>query len=167
MRGRDPSRGDDIFFSTRAAHLFAYRSLLGDSSLNMVSERNTYMDVHLRDVRAVREIIDLYVKGSAGDVELLRSIFHSDALMNGYFEGELGIGSPEPFFAEVAKLEGGRSAEGYAGEIESVEVVGDVATARLVETGFMGSDFVDFFHLIRVGGEWKIISKTYHHQAQA
>ena len=120
------------------------------------------MDVHLRDVAAVRAVIDLYVRGSAGDVELLRSIFHPDALMNGYFNGHLGIGSPEPFFSEVAKLEGGKPGEGYAGEIESIEVAGDVATARLVETDFLGSDFVDFFHLIRVEDDWKIISKTYH-----
>ena len=124
------------------------------------------MDVRLKDVRAVREIIDLYVKGSAGDAQLLRSIFHPDALMTGYFDGQLGIGSPEPFFAEVAKLEEAGSADSYAGEIESIEVVGDVATARLVDTGFLGSDFVDFFHLIRVEGEWKIISKTYHQQVQ-
>ena len=37
-----------------------------------------------------------------------------------------------------------------------------MATAKLVETGFMGSNFVDFFQLIRVDGAWKIISKTYH-----
>ena len=120
------------------------------------------MKNRLRDGAAVREVIDLYIKGSAGDVELLRSIFHSDALMNGYFNGHLGIGSPEPFFAEVAKLEGGKPGKEYAGEIESIEVMGHVATARLVETDLLGSDFVDFFHLIRVGDEWKIISKTYH-----
>ena len=125
------------------------------------------MDIHLRDVKAVREVIDLYVRGSAGDVELLRSIFHPDALMSGYFEGQLGVGSPEPFFAEVAAMEEGIPPEGYMGEIESIEVIGDVATARLVETDFLGSDFVDFFHLIRVEGQWKIISKTYHHQARA
>ena len=125
------------------------------------------MDVHLQDVAAVREIIQRYVEGSRGDVVLLRSIFHQDALMNGYFQGHLGIGSPEPFFSEVEKIGEGQASEGYAGEIESIEVIGDVATARLVETDFLGSDFVDFFHLIRVEGDWKIISKTYHQVVSA
>ena len=49
------------------------------------------MDVRLKDVRAVREIIDLYVKGSAGDAQLLRSIFHPDALMTGYFDGHFQV----------------------------------------------------------------------------
>ena len=48
--------------------------------------------------------------------------------------------------------------------LESIDVVGDVATAKLVETGFMGSNFVDFFQLLGVEGEWKIISKTYHQE---
>ena len=87
--------------------------------------------------------------------------------MNGYFQGHLGIGSPEPFFSEVEKIGEGQASEGYAGEIESIEVIGDVATARLVETDFLGSDFVDFFHLIRVEGDWKIISKTYHQVVSA
>jgi hypothetical protein len=82
--------------------------------------------------------------------------------MNGYYAGHLGIGSPEPFFAEVAKMEPSAPSGNYRAEIESIEVMGDVASARLVETGFLGSDFVDFFQLIRIEGEWKIISKTYH-----
>ena len=120
------------------------------------------MKNRIQDVASVRAVLDGYVKGSAGDVELLRSVFHPDATMNGYFSGHLGIGSPEPFFAEVAKLDASAPSEHYHAEIEAIEVIGDVATATLVETGFLGSDFVDFFHLIRVDGEWKIISKTYH-----
>ena len=120
------------------------------------------MSNRLEDVAAVREILDRYVEGSAGDVDLLRSIFHPDALMNGHFNGRLGIGSPEPFFHEVEAMDPASNDSAYRAEVESIQVVGDVATATLVETGFLGSDFVDFFHLIRVAGEWKIISKTYH-----
>jgi hypothetical protein len=120
------------------------------------------MKNRLEDAALVRQVLDRYVEGSGGDVDLLRSIFHPEALMNGYFGGHLGIGSPEPFFAEVAKMDPSKPTSEYHAEIESIEVMGDVASARLVETGFLGSDFVDFFHLIRVEGEWKIISKTYY-----
>ena len=122
------------------------------------------MKQRLEDLAAVRETLDLYIRGSEGDVELLRSIFHPDALMNGYFQGNLGIGSPEPFFQIVAGMEPGNKDSGYHAQIESIDVVGEVATAKLVETGFMATNFVDFFHLIRVDGEWKIISKTYHQE---
>lgn len=123
------------------------------------------MKKRLEDVAAARAVIDLYVQGSSGDAELLKSIFHEDALMNGYFQGQLMVGSPEPFFDEVAKMDPAQPNPGYRGEIESVDVAGEVATVKLVETDFMGSDFIDFFHLIRVDGKWKIISKTFY-QAQ-
>ena len=120
------------------------------------------MKNRVEDVAAVRAVIEQYVMGSAGDASLLRSIFHPDALMSGYFEGQPGIGSPEPFFEIVAQMDPAAPAGNYRGEIEAVEVIGDVATARLVETDFLGSGFVDFFHLIRLDGEWKIVSKTYY-----
>ena len=120
------------------------------------------MKNRLEDAASIRSVLDRYVEGSRGDVDLLRSIFHPEARMNGYYAGHLGIGSPEPFFAEVAKMEPSAPSGNYHAEIESIEVMGDVASARLVETGFLGSDFVDFFQLIRIEGEWKIISKTYH-----
>jgi hypothetical protein len=125
-------------------------------------ERETEMKNRIEDVAAVRVVLNGYVRGSGGDIELLRSVFHPDATMNGYYSGSLGIGSPEPFFAQVAALDASAPLEDYRAEIEAIEVLGDVATATLVETGFLGSDFVDFFHLIRVDGEWKIISKTYY-----
>ncbi|MDG2333776.1 MAG: nuclear transport factor 2 family protein [Myxococcota bacterium] len=120
------------------------------------------MKNRVEDVAAVRGVINAYIEGSKGDAELLRSIFHSDAGMNGYFSGQLLIGSPEPFFAEVAKIDSSAPQGNYRAEIESIEVIGDVASATLVEQDFLGSGFVDFFHLIRVEGDWKIISKTYH-----
>ena len=122
------------------------------------------MKNRVEDVAAVRAVIEQYIEGSSGNASLLRSIFHPDALMSGYFGGHPGIGSPDPFFEEVEKMDPNAPAGNYRGEIEAVEVIGDVATARLVETDFLGSGFVDFFHLIRLDGAWKIVSKTYHQE---
>ena len=87
------------------------------------------MKNRVEDVAAVRGVINAYIEGSKGDAELLRSIFHSDAGMNGYFSGQLLIGSPEPFFAEVAKIDSSAPQGNYRAEIESIEVIGDVASA--------------------------------------
>ncbi len=120
------------------------------------------MKNRVEDVGAVRAVLNDYIEGSKGNADLLRSIFHPDAGMNGYFSGHLAIGSPEPFFQEVAKIDASAPSGNGRTEIESIEVIGNVATATLVEEDFLGSGFVDFFHLIRVDGDWKIISKTYH-----
>lgn len=122
------------------------------------------MKQQIEDLAAVRDVIHLYIRGSEGDVELLRSIFHPDALMSGYFQGHLGMGSPEPFFEEVAGMDSSQNDSAYRAEVESIDVTGNVATAKLVETGFLGTNFIDFFHLIRIDADWKIISKTYHQE---
>jgi len=45
-------------------------------------------------------------------------------------------------------------------KISSVVVTGDAANARL-EIEYETFTFVDFMHLLKINGEWKIVSKTY------
>jgi hypothetical protein len=51
----------------------------------------------------------------------------------------------------------------YTAAITSIQVVGDAAVAVLAEEDYIGCDFVDFFSLARIAGEWKIVNKTYAH----
>ena len=113
---------------------------------------------------AVREVVQKYIDGTyQGDVAALRECFHSKAVMNGYLNDQLLLSDPEPFFQEIGNnpsmAEGGAP---YKGEIASVDVVGNVASVTLKETGFAGGmSFTDYFHLIKVDNEWKILSKTF------
>ena len=110
-----------------------------------------------------RAVIQEYVDAcAAGSVERLRAIFHENALMSGYMMGEYLMGPPEPFFQVVENPPPGVNAGGaYQAEITHVEVSGPTASITLKEAGFMGMNFTDYFHLARVNGEWKIISKTF------
>jgi putative lumazine-binding protein len=112
---------------------------------------------------AVRQVVQQYIDGShTGDVELLKSIFHPQALMSGYLQGQLGIGSPDPFFEAVANNPSAKeSGASYSAEITKVEVAGNAASATLVEKGFLGLNFVDYFHLIKENDQWRIITKTF------
>lgn len=116
------------------------------------------------EIEAVRQVIERYVEGSKGDVETLRAVFHPEARMTGYFGGTLMLGTPEPFFDAVKSAATPESTAGYKAEIRSIDVVGQAATATLVETGFLGSDYTDFFQLIQEDGSWRIISKTFHQE---
>ena len=116
-----------------------------------------------KDKQLARAVIQEYVDAcAAGDAARLRAIFHEDALMSGYMMGEYLMGSPEPFFQALENpppdLPPGGS---YQGEITSVEISGPVASITLRESGFMGMNFTDYFHLAKVNDEWKIISKTF------
>ena len=111
-----------------------------------------------------RAVIEEYIDAcSTGSVERLRAIFHEQALMSGYMMGEYMMGSPEPFFQAVDNPppEAPPTSSNYKGEITSVEVSGAVASITLKEVGFMGMNFTDYFHLAKVDGNWKIISKTF------
>lgn len=116
------------------------------------------------EVEAVRQAIQRYIDGSySGSVDTLRKVFHPKALMAGYLQRQLVIGTPEPFFADIEKHPSmAKSGTPYKAEIKSVEVAGQIATVILVETGFFGvMNFTDYFHLLKEHGEWKIISKTF------
>jgi ketosteroid isomerase-like protein len=113
---------------------------------------------------AVREVVQQYIDGTyQGDVKALRDCFHPKAVMNGYLGDQLLVGGPEPFFKNMEKAPS--MAEGgvpYQGKITSLDVVGNVASVTIKETGFGGAmDFTDYFHLLKDEGKWKIISKTF------
>lgn len=113
---------------------------------------------------AVRAVLDGYAEAVLrADVESLNRLFHPAAVMNGYLGDDLLVGTPQPFLADI----GGRPSMADSGapfktEWTAVHVSGRTATATLEENGFFGSGrFVNYFHLLLDGGEWKIVSKTF------
>ncbi len=116
------------------------------------------------EVEAVRQAVQHYIDGSyLGSVETLRKVFHPKALMSGYLQGQLLIGTPEPFFSDVEKRPPmAETGAPYKAEIKSVDVAGPIASVKIVETGFFGvMNFTNFFQLLKEDGEWKIISKIF------
>jgi hypothetical protein len=112
---------------------------------------------------AAKATIAEYIEACrVGNASRLKSIFHPNALMAGYYEGEYYMGSPEPFFDEVRDnpppIESGVE---YLGDILTVEVFGDIASITLMETGYLNTNFTNCFHLAKLDGEWKIICKSY------
>jgi hypothetical protein len=51
----------------------------------------------------------------------------------------------------------------YRADVRSVDIVGDAGVAVLVETDYLGCDFVDFFTVAQIDGRWWITNKTYAH----
>ena len=97
-----------------------------------------------------------------GSVNRLKAIFHPNALMAGFYQGEFYMGSPEPFFDEVKDNPAPRdTGTDYRGEITTIETSGEVASITLKETGYLNTNFTNWFHLARIDGVWKIICKSY------
>jgi hypothetical protein len=120
--------------------------------------------VNESEEQAVRRVIQQYIDGTyQGDVKSLRDCFHPKAVMNGYLQEQLLIGGPEPFFENMGNVPSmAKAGAPYKGEITFLDVVGNVASVTVKETGFGGDmDFTDYFHLLKEQGKWKIVSKTF------
>jgi Putative lumazine-binding len=118
----------------------------------------------LSDYDAISETIGLYTDGAYNaDVATLRRAFHPEAQMFGYFGGNLFAGAIEKVFYPV--LTGNPSPasakEPYKSRIVRIDVTGDSAVAVLAEENFMGGNFTDYFSLLKIGGAWKIVNKTF------
>ena len=117
-----------------------------------------------RDLSGAREVLEKYINATySADVDSLRRLFHPAALMTGYLAGGLVVGDPEPFFADLERHPAmAESGAPYEARIEDIHVGGRIASARLRESGFFGeASFLNYFHLLEVEGDWKILSKTF------
>lgn len=107
--------------------------------------------------------INAYVDACrTGDTERLQTLFHPDALMTGFYQGDFNIGSPRPFYEEVRdNLAPADSDAAYSGEIVSADIFGDIASVVMQETGYLGLNCTNLFHVANVDGVWKITCKSY------
>jgi hypothetical protein len=113
---------------------------------------------------AIAAVLQLYIDGSAkGDRSKLERAFHADARMYGALAGHRYDVPIEELFKMAA--EGPMDTDGrYRTRITSVDQVGDVAVATLVEEGCWGTvSFVDYFSLARINGSWTIVNKVFAH----
>ncbi len=120
------------------------------------------MSSYLQDLTDVRAIIQLYIDGSNGDVAKLEQAFHPDARMMGHI-GAVGTYVPITDFFKMVEKRPGMAGPKYQAFVRSIDLSGDAGVAVLVETDYMGCDFVDYFSVARVDGRWVITNKTYAH----
>lgn len=117
-----------------------------------------------KDVAGVREVLQRYTDATyRADVESLRDLFHPAALMTGYLGDDVIVGDPSPFLTDLRDHPSMADTNvSYKADIADVHLAGRVASARVEESGFFGAtSFVNYFHLLEVEGEWRIVSKTF------
>lgn len=111
-------------------------------------------------LKVVNEYIDATYKANIEDLE---NSFHEKARMAGYLGEELVLGSPEHFINDIKSNPSMESTNApYKVDIKSINVMERVASVVVLERGFFGEIVIEtYFHLIKIDGEWKIISKTF------
>src|SRR5688572_1539957 len=112
------------------------------------------------DENGIREAINNYIEGMrTGNVEVLRQGFHQQAILCGYLGDEMIAAPIEALYDWVtANPAPAESGEVFDCSILAIEVTGRVATATVRETSPEGS-VIDYFHLLKDNGRWRIVSK--------
>ena len=114
-----------------------------------------------QEKESVKKTLQNYIDGSSyNKLELLKNAFTEDATL--YLTGREGFKRYTP--EEYANFFKGKKAgefNGRDGKILSVEIVKDIATAKVEIAGPKRKwVYIDLFLLKKMNDQWKIISKT-------
>jgi hypothetical protein len=120
------------------------------------------MSDNQQDLDDVRAVIQLYIEGANGDGQKLRRAFHDDARMFGHI-GSMDTYVPIGDFISMVEAQPGMAGPAYRATVRSIDLAGDAGVAVLVESDYIGCDFVDYFTVARIDGRWQITCKTYAH----
>ena len=110
--------------------------------------------------RQVSEVVEHYLHGlKFNDVTSLRAAFWPEAML--YWvkrDGSMGRLAQEDWYKSFA-ASAGKEEQGEL-RIDALDVVGDIASVKVVET-YPKSVYIDYLNLLRMKGEWLIVNKVY------
>ena len=118
------------------------------------------MPTDVRQHDAIAKTVQHYIDGArSGKGDEMKPAFHNDATIYGYAGADL-FGGP------IQQLFDWSDQSGPAAELQvriaRIDVAETVATVRLELTNLNGARYTDMFTLLKVDGDWKIISKVFH-----
>jgi hypothetical protein len=106
----------------------------------------------------IREVINHYAGGmGSAKVEILKEAFHRQAILCGYLDNEMIAAPIEGLYDWVSS---NPAPEVFKLSILAIEVTGRVASATVRETDSHG-DVLDYFHFLKDGDRWWIVSKLW------
>ena len=116
----------------------------------------------VNDRDAIARTVQQYVDGGkSGLTANMQAAFHPDATIFGYI-------GPDLFGGPIQKLFDWNDQNGAATELQSqitsIDIAETIATVRLELDNWSGHRFTDMFTLLKLDGEWKIISKVFYLQ---
>ncbi len=115
-------------------------------------------------VRKIERVMQTYIQGGrTGDIDTLRPIFHELATICGYVGPDLFAGPIEMFYDWHAE---NGPADGLVAGDTRIDVEGSAASVRIELDNWTGHRFTDFFTLVRIDGQWQIMSKVFYLHAE-
>jgi hypothetical protein len=114
----------------------------------------------MTDIAQIEQLMHTYLEGArSGNNDTLRPIFHELATICGYVGPDLFAGPIDMFYGWHS--ENGPAKDLQAGGL-SISVEGSAASARIELYNWTGHRFTDYFTLVKVDGNWQILSKVFY-----
>ena len=113
------------------------------------------------DYALIAAALTMYTDGVAqASSAVMRPAFNEEATMFSVEKGELSGGPIEGLFKTIDTVFEASPQARVA--IAHIDIVGGAASARVDINDASGSCFSDFFHLLKVHGQWTIVGKIFH-----
>ena len=116
------------------------------------------------DKNKISEAIQLYFDSMyESSEEKVRQVFHEDAKITGYMQGNLLEQSVDNFAKFVASQTPSAAEKNEEKLLEtlSIEIAGSTAVAR-VRDGYIGMVFQDTLSFLKIDDDWVIYNKLFH-----
>ena len=121
--------------------------------------------VNVNEYDAIANAVQNYIDGGkSGKGDDMKAAFHKDATIFGYAGSDLFGGPIQKLFAWADE---NGSATGLQARIASIDLIGTIAAVRLELDNWIGYRYTDLLTLLKVDGEWKIMSKVFHLHPEA
>ncbi len=111
------------------------------------------------DYAQVEKTVSYYLDGGTNnDFETLKKAFHENATMKFIRNGEYNEVNALEFFKKAIKP---GPKQNRKTRIAYINATGDVASAKL-EIDYETFSFIDYMNLVKIDGEWKVVSKIFY-----
>jgi len=118
------------------------------------------MSQPLAEYDAIARALQHYIEGGrTGSSETMKLGFASTASIYGYLAPDLIAGPIQDLYDWV---DANPPANGRVDRIAGIDVHESFASVRVEVENWAGHRFTDVLSLLKMDGEWKIVSKTFH-----
>lgn len=115
---------------------------------------------YVNEVDEITKAMQAYLEGArTGKGAAMKPTFHDDATICGYVGPELFAGPIQGLY-DWNDTNG--PATGIQSRFTSIDVVGTAASVRLDTDNWTGHRFTDFFNLVKIDGQWKVVNKVFY-----
>lgn len=115
------------------------------------------------ELQLIKDTVNLYVEGfRTGNIEMMKKAFHPRAMMYGTSAKSVTVVEIEGLYAfAAANKPPSETGEPQQCFITSVRYAGHAASVEMIEESSYGSDYTNYFQLLKIEGKWLIVSKTF------